>query len=124
MVRGWAIPPDPDPTVDPFREGVGELSQGCEVVGHLASIVTEFRTPFSPRKGQWWVWLVAVWSDGTRERSLEDYPPWSYVDEMKRGFIQCDEWTAERRGRYEFRWLSPVDASRIRTELNLSPSDF
>jgi hypothetical protein len=121
MGRRWAIPPDPDLTLDSFRDGIGELMRGGEVVGHLAASVGTFRTPFSPRKGQWWVWLVAVWPDGTRERSLEDYPPWSYVDEMKRGFIQCDEWVAERRGRYEFQWLSTVDAARIRSELNISP---
>lgn len=124
MARRWAIAPDPDPTLDPFRDGVGELSQGGKIVGHLASTVTTFRTPFSPRKGRWWVWLVAVWPDGTRERSLEDYPPWSYVDEMKHGFIHCDEWSTARRGRYEFRWLSTVDASRVRSELNISPLDF
>lgn len=124
MTRRWAIAPDADPSLDLFRDGVGELSQGGQVVGYLASTVGEFRTPFSPRKGQWWVWLVAVWPDGTRERSLEDYPPWSYVDEMKHGFIQCDEWSATRRGRYEFRWLSTVDASRIKSELNISQSDF
>jgi hypothetical protein len=120
----WTKPPAADPSIDPFRDGVGELSRDGEIVGHLASSVSHFRTLFSPRQLQWWVWLVAVWPDGTRERSIEDYPPWSYVDDIKHGFIECDEWRAERRGRYDFRWLPAAEAAATRASLSIQPSDF
>ncbi len=95
-----------------------------QVVGHLASSLSEFRTLFSPRQLQWWVWLVAVWPDGSRERSIEDYPPWSYVNHIKHGYIECDEWSTERRGRYEFRWLPAAEAAAAWEFLPIQPSDF
>ena len=110
--------------LEPFRDGVGELSREGEVLGHLASVVTWFWSPFSPHRRQAWVWLVAVWADRTREGSIEDYPPWSYVLEMTQGFIECDEWSIERRGRYEFRWLRTDRAAELRAALAIEPRDF
>lgn len=122
--RRWSKPAIPDPSLDPFRDGVGELLREGQVVGHLASSVSEFRALFSPRQLQWWVWLVAVWPDGTRERSLQDYAPWTYVDELRHGFIDCDEWTPERGGRYEFRWLPLAEAAAVRESFSITSSDF
>lgn len=120
----WSKPSIPDSSLDPFREGVGELLRDGQVVGHLASSVSEFRTLFSPRRLQWWVWLVAIWPDGTRENSIEDYPPWTYVDDMRHGFIECEEWRAETRGRYDFRWIPKAEAHTVREALSITPSDF
>ncbi|GAA1768143.1 hypothetical protein GCM10009747_31160 [Agromyces humatus] len=70
------------------------------------------------------MWLVAVWADGTRERSIEDYPPWGYVSEMRQGFIECDEWSMEHRGLYAFRWLPDDRAAELRAALAIEPRDF
>jgi hypothetical protein len=59
-----------------------------------------------------------------RERSMEDYPPWNYVAELRQGFIECDEWSIERRGRYDFRWVSSERAAELRASLPIEPSDF
>ncbi len=122
--RRWIKPPEADSTIEPFRDGVGELIQDGAVVGHLAATLSEFWSPFSPLRNQWWVWLVAVWPDGSRERSIEDYPPGSYVEQLRSGFIECDEWSPSRRGRYEVRWPSASEADAVRARLSITPADF
>lgn len=37
------------------------------------------------------MWLVVVYADGTRERSREDYPPWTYVTEMPDGYFVWED---------------------------------
>lgn len=54
---------------------------------------------------QWWVWYIVVWTDGHRERSEEDYPPWSVVAEMQSG---------------KFTW-DREDLRRVSTRLNGCP---
>lgn len=116
-------PPHPDGSLEPFRDGVGVLRQDGAVVGHVATTLSEFWSPFSPLRRQWWVWLIVVWADGKRERSTEDYSPWTYVAEMKAGRF---EWTGggHRDGVFDFEWLSPDEAHRVRAELNVTPDDF
>jgi hypothetical protein len=69
--------------------------------------------------------VCVVWSDGTRERSFEDYPPWSYVKEIKRGYF---DWTAPpgdpRVGVYKVEWLPSDQAQRVRQQLGIRPEDF
>jgi len=34
---------------------------------------------------QRWVWFIVVWANGVRERSFEDYAPWTAVREIESG---------------------------------------
>lgn len=109
--------------MEPFRGGAGVLTRDGQVAGHVATTLCEFWSPGSPLRRQWWVWLIVVWADGMRERSTEDYPPWTYVAEMKQGFF---EWAdgGSRDGRYDFVWLSPDDAQAMRGQLDIKPENF
>lgn len=117
--------PAPDPMLDPFRDGTAVLRRDGRVAGHVATSVGSFWSPSRPLTRQWCVWFLVVWSDGTRERSVEDYPPWTYVKEMKRGVF---DWVAgpgaPRAGVYEVEWL-PLDRAReARERLKIGPADF
>ena len=116
-------PPEADPVIEPFRDGLGELRLKGELAGRVATSVSEFWSPGRPRRRRWWVWLIVVWADGTRERSREDYPPWTYVAEMSDGYFVWEEDSA-RDGRYDFAWLSPSDAAEQRARLGIQPDDF
>jgi len=88
-------------------------------MGHVASVVGTFWSPSRPLSRQWWVWFVVVWSDGSRERSFEDYPPWTTVREMQDGFFEWIDGV-----RYEIEWLPETERQRVRDELGLRPEDF
>lgn len=120
---GLIKPPKPDPALEVFDEGVGVLSRNGEIAGHVATIRSWFWSPFSPLRRQWWVWYIVVWADGSRERSTEDYPPWSAVKEMQDGYL---EWisTDAHRGRYDFHWLDGHAAGLVRERLKISAEDF
>ena len=115
-------PPNADPTLEPFEGGVGTLSQHGEIKGHVATTRSTFWSPSSPLRMQWWIWYFLVWEDGTRERSTEDYPPFTAVNEMTNGYLEV-EGTA-RDGRYDFSWLSDEDAASVRTQNNITDADF
>lgn len=121
--RGVVKPPRPDPTIDPFVDGLGVLSLDGRPAGHVATTVSEFWSPFSPLRRQWWVWYIVIWPDGTREVSTEDYPPWSAVTEMRNGFLEV-QGAGARDGRYEFSWLDAGDAAAARARLGVSAEDF
>jgi hypothetical protein len=112
--------PEPDPLVEPFRDGLGELRLNDELAGHVATSVGEFWSPGRPLRRQWWVWLVVVWADGTRERSREDYPPWTYVTEMTDGYFTWEESDV----RYDFRWLPASEAQSQRDALGIKSEHF
>ncbi|OUE19240.1 hypothetical protein BFL34_02282 [Clavibacter michiganensis] len=116
-------PAIPDESLDPFDEGMGVLTRDGAVVGHVATIRSQFHGLLLRRR-QWWIWYVVVWSDGARERSQEDYPPWSAVREMQAGYLDVDTGRDSRTGRYGFAWLSPVDAAAARERLGIRDSDF
>lgn len=120
---GLVKAPRPDPTIDPFVDGVGVLSRDGLAVSHVATTVSQFWSPFSPFRMQWWVWYIVIWSDGEREPSTEDYPPWSAVAEMRDGFLDV-QGTAARDGRYDFSWLGADAATRERARLGVSAEDF
>ncbi|WP_111767598.1 hypothetical protein [Nakamurella deserti] len=66
-----------------------------------------------------------MWSDGTRERPFEDYPPWSWVAEMSEGFFDWDVRPGDpRSGRYEVEWMNADDARRAWAELSIRPEYF
>ena len=117
-------PPTPDPTLDPFRGGVAVLKVDGHVAGHVATTVSTFWSPLSfSRQRQWWVWYIVVWSDGHREPSAEDYPPWGVVREIQSGTFSWDEDDA-RRGTYGGEWLAQAERERMLVELNIGPEDF
>lgn len=118
--------PAPDPSLDPFRSGVGVLKREGTIAGYAATEVTWFWSPFSPRRRQWWVWMIVVWADGAREPSIEDYPPWSFfVAGMKAGvLVWRDVANRGRAGRYDFAFLPAEVALATRERLGISREDF
>ncbi len=117
--------PRPDPSLDPFRSGLAVLSVDGKLAGHIAAEVTTFWGPARLFGLQWNVWLVVVWADGTKERAVEEYPPWEYVAEMKAGFINwVDSPTAERNQRYDVRFLPPEEGRAARHHLGIVSADF
>lgn len=117
-------PPTPDPALDPFRGGVAVLTRDGEVAGHVATNVTTFWAPlsFSLRR-KWWVWYIVVWADGDRERSQEDYPPWSVVAEMQSGTFTWDEDDVHR-GQYAVEWLDDEERDAVLADLGIAHDDF
>lgn len=117
-------PPIVDPSLDSFCDGMGVLSLNGDPAGHIATTVWTFWSPFSPLRMQWWIWYIVVWSDGTRERSEEDYPPWTAVDEMRQGYFDWEPADSSGKIRYDFTWLEPEDAAAVRAELGVTADDF
>lgn len=95
---------DHDPALDVFDRGCLVLRRDGRVAGHIATTLSSFWSPSRPFTKQDWVWLVVVWSNGDRERPLEDYPPWTVVDEIRKGAFTWDEGDAHR-GQYSAEWL-------------------
>jgi len=110
--------PIPDPTLEPFDRGIATLRLDEQVVGHLASILTDFVTPFSRQK-QHWVWYIVIWADGTREASEEDYPPWTVVREIQDGYFE-----GPGDVRYDAEWLGEPARTQMWEAFRLTPSDF
>ena len=94
-----------DPQLDPFRDGVAILrdSDG-QVAGYLATIVDQFWTPFRPLTWQERVWWLVTWADGRRDRIEEDYPPWTLVQEVRKGYAEL-EINPGRDQRFQVQWL-------------------
>jgi hypothetical protein len=66
-----------------------------------------------------------MWVDGVKELSVEDYPPWTYVAEMREGYINWqDGERSDRFGRYEIEWVAPDEALRARDRIGIRPEDF
>ncbi len=116
-------PPEPDPAIERFRDGLARLSREGQFAGHAATHLTTLWSPSRPLQRQWWVWTIVVWADGTRERPIEDYPPWTLVTEMNDGYLDWDEWTP-RGGRYTVEWVPDEEAARIRQQLAITADDF
>jgi hypothetical protein len=117
-------PPVPDPDLDPLRGGVAELRRDGEVAGHVATQVGTFWSPLSfSRRRRWWVWYIVAWADGARERSEEDYPPWTVVSEIRAGTFTWDD-GGDHDGTYTVHWLPEPDRQRMLTALAIRPEDF
>lgn len=118
-------PPKSDPSLDLFRDGLAILSVDGEFAGHIATEVGKF-WGFSRLCGlQWDVRMVVVWADGTKTNLVEDYPPWSYVTEMKAGYL---DWingpVTARHQRYDVRFLPSDEARASRDRLGITLKDF
>jgi hypothetical protein len=117
-------PPIPDPALDVFDGGVGVLTRDGELSGHVATSRSWFWSPFSPLRKQWRIWYIVIWADGSRERSAEDYPPWSAVIELSAGYLGWVSRDPVRHGRYDFAWLDSDAAEATLERLGISPGDF
>lgn len=118
----WVREPEPDPDVERFRDGLVALHRDGVHAGYVATSLGTFTTLFS-RQGQWWVWFIVIFNDGTRHNKIEDYPPWTYVREMLDGHFDWQQST-EDNGPFSVEWLPPDEAKRLRDELNVKPEDF
>ncbi|MCO7240095.1 hypothetical protein [Aeromicrobium sp. CnD17-E] len=118
----WLREPEPDPDIERFRDGVVALFRGGEQTGYVATRLGAFTNGLS-RQQQWWVWFVVVFNDGTRHNEIEDYPPWTYVREMLNGYFDWQESSGDE-GPFDVVWLEPDEAARVRSELDIDPSDF
>jgi hypothetical protein len=117
-------PPKPDPTLDPFRDGVAVLRRDGEIAGHVATTVGSFWAPFAfTLRYQWSVWYIVVWADGQRERSEEDYPPWSVVAEMQSGRFVWDQ-DDPHQGEYAIEWLPDTERDLVLAELGVASDHF
>lgn len=112
--------PHADPSLDPFDDGVGVLTRGGEVCGHVLTTRSWFWSPSSPFRRQWWIWYTIVWADGTREPETEDYPPFIAVAEMKAGFLNITGHDPVRSGRYDFEWQDTDDSTETGGPLDSS----
>ena len=109
-VRMRSRPEAPIPaSLAPFDRGLAELSDANGmVVGHIATTVEPARNLFFRRIHL--VWLLITWTNGKRERIIEDYEPWTYVAQLQDGWLLWDDlWDDEVDApatRYEARWLA------------------
>lgn len=111
-----------DPDLDIFDRGVWMVRQGDRHVGHVLSTLGHFRSILRPRTRQDWIWALVIWSDGSRERPMEDYPPWTFVRELLDGFLTWD--TGIRAGTYEVDLLPAEDREAVWASLGVSASLF
>jgi hypothetical protein len=111
-----------DPALDVFDGGCLTLWHDGEVAGHVATSLGTFWSPGRPFTIQQQVWLLVVWADGEREASIEEYPPWTVVTEIKAGIFRWDD--APRSGTYSAAWLPEAEGEAKRTELGISSNDF
>ena len=110
--------PIPDPALEPFDLGLAVLHLDGQVAGHVATTLGSFATPFS-RQMQPWVWDLVIWADGTRKYSEEDYPPWTFVREIRDGYFD-----GPGSVRYEATWLAEPERTRFWDDLGISLDDF
>lgn len=110
--------PKSDSDLAPFVDGLAVLKYNGKVVGHIATTVSKFWSPFSPLSLHWWVWSVIVWKDGTKERAIEDYEPWSYVKEMKGGKLSWNGMV------FDIEWLPKNKAKQQYIKLGIKSVDF
>lgn len=114
----YFVPPPPEPTLDPFEDGLAVLRLHGQVAGHVATTLGAFSTLFS-RQQQPWVWFIVVWADGTREHSEEDYRPWTFVREMQSGYFDGPDGV-----RYEAEWLAEPERTHMWDALGLAHDQF
>jgi hypothetical protein len=65
---------------------------------------------WAPFRWQERVWLLVTWADGSRERIVEDYEPWSSVSELRNGHLVWE--TAVGEVDYAAEWLEGEERAR------------
>lgn len=116
----WPVKRDHDPAADVFDKGCFVLSLDGREVGHVATVLWTFRTPGRPRTDQDWIWVIAIWSDGTRTPPQENYPPLDRGDvgELLRGEFSWGGTT------YEATLLRDGERERAWAQLGITERDF
>lgn len=96
--------------LDEYCDAVAALHRNGSHVGYLATKVEPMRSGFLLRRSHR-VWLLLTRLDGTLD-IREDYPPWTYISELRDDHI---EWSWTQGGSdvdYEVRWLSGDERDR------------
>ena len=52
---------------------------------------------------------MVTWSDGRRDRIEEDYPPWTIVDEVRRGRVELETTPGAVASTFILEWLQGDD---------------
>lgn len=107
------------PDIAMFDDGLAVMTKDGKKVGHIATSLTKFWSPFRPLSLQWWVWFVIVWEDGTKERPVEEYEPWHYVKEMRDNKIIWEDNIT-----YKLEWVPKHTVQSLYKKLNIKPEDF
>lgn len=120
MDRRWPVVDEHDPALDVFDRGCFALTLGGQPAGHVATVLWRFRTPFRPRTQQDWVWVIAIWPDGSRTPPQENYPPFDRGDtgELLRGEFS---WGDEV---YEATPLPDGERQRAWEQIGITEADF
>jgi hypothetical protein len=111
-----------DPSLDIFDQGIAVLRRGDEIAGYVVTKLSTMWAPSPPFTRQDWVWLVIVWANGTRERPIEDYPPWTIVNEIQGGILSWGE--GDHQGTYDVEWVPDSQRQEVRAVLGISRDDF
>jgi hypothetical protein len=111
--------PITSPDILMFDDGLAVMIRDGKQVGHIATSLSKFWSPFRPLSLQWWVWFIIVWEDGTKERSVEEYEPWCYVNEMRDGKITWEDDVT-----YSLEWVPKDKVQSLYKKLNIKSEDF
>jgi hypothetical protein len=114
---------DHDSALDVFDQGCLVLRRNGQKAGHVATALSTFWSPGRPFTMQDWVWFIVVWSNGERERSFEDYPPWTFVNEIQNGVFVWHDGNSHS-GEYSAEWLPDSERQEKWAELGVTLSDF
>jgi hypothetical protein len=63
------------------------------------------------------VWMTILWADGQRDQNIEDYEPWSYVNELRDGVLDWDE--PPHAGRYRVEWIDEAERAAERARIGV-----
>jgi hypothetical protein len=108
-----------EPRLEPFRARLVELRREGEVVGHIATRVRSFWSPFSFRRNEC-VWFTIIWADGRRENPFEDYaPPWPTIEQLEHGRFIWDR--GAHQGEYDAEMLDTDRALVVWRALGITP---
>lgn len=112
-----------DVRLEAFDRGCLVLRRDGKTAGHVATTLETFWSPGRPLTTQQCVWFVVVWTDGDKEPSVEDYPPWTFVREIWDGVFVWPDGDA-RNGEYTVEWLSDDQRQAKWAELGITLDDF
>jgi hypothetical protein len=112
-----------DVRLDVFDRGCLVLRRDGEIAGHVATTLGTFWSPGRPLTMQQCVWFVVVWADGEKEPAVEDYPPWTYVHEIREGRFDWPD-GGPRSGEYGAEWLPWEEREAHWAALGVTLDDF
>lgn len=105
------------PDLDLFRDAVASVHLDGSHVGYLATKVEAMRSGLLLRRGER-VWLLLTRLDGTLDIQ-EDYPPWTYVLELRDGHVNWSWTQGGPDADYEVRWLSGSEREEAWTQYGI-----